>query len=79
MASSSSGIGKWALAVLAWLDDRVGFTSVLPFLRKKMVPIHRHSFWYYIGGMALFLFGLQIATGILLLFYYRPRAEGAYE
>ena len=43
------------------------------------MPIHRHSFWYYIGGMALFLFGLQILTGILLLFYYRPSAEGAYE
>jgi cytochrome b6 len=29
--------------------------------------------------MALFLFMLQIGTGILLLFYYRPSAEGAYE
>jgi cytochrome b6 len=29
--------------------------------------------------MALFLFMLQIGTGILLLFYYRPSAEGAFE
>lgn len=79
MASSPRGVGKWALELLAWLDNRIGFTSVLPLLRKKVVPIHRYSFWYYIGGMALFLFGLQIATGILLLFYYRPSAEGAYE
>jgi len=64
---------------LHWVNDRIGFTDALPFLRKKEVPVHRHSFWYYIGGMALFLFGLQIATGILLLFYYRPSAEGAYE
>jgi quinol-cytochrome oxidoreductase complex cytochrome b subunit len=66
-------------SLVAWLDDRIGFTAIMPFMRKKEVPVHRHSFWYYIGGMALFLFGLQIATGILLLFYYRPSAEGAYE
>jgi cytochrome b6 len=65
--------------LLGWLDDRIGFSALMPFMRKKEVPIHKHSFWYYIGGMALFLFFLQIATGILLLFYYRPSAEGAYE
>ena len=66
-------------AFVGWLDDRIGFTAIMPLMRKKEVPVHRHSFWYYIGGMALFLFVLQIATGILLLFYYRPSAEGAYE
>ncbi len=68
-----------ARRIVIWLDERIGFTALLPFLRKKVVPIHRHSFWYYLGGMALFLFGLQIVTGILLLFYYRPNADGAYE
>jgi len=29
--------------------------------------------------MTLFLFGIQVATGILLLFYYRPSAEDAFE
>lgn len=62
-----------------WLDDRIGFSVLMPLIRKKEVPIHKHSFWYYIGGMALFLFMLQVATGILLLIYYRPSAEGAYE
>src|SRR5210317_2396506 len=66
-------------SLLKWLDDRLGFSALMPFVKKKEVPIHRHSFWYYIGGMALFLFFLQIATGTLLLFYYRPSADGAYE
>ena len=29
--------------------------------------------------MTLFLFGIQVVTGILLLLYYRPSAEEAYE
>ncbi|NIP79234.1 MAG: cytochrome bc complex cytochrome b subunit [Gemmatimonadetes bacterium] len=65
--------------LIRWLDDRLGFSALAPLAKKKQVPVHRHSFWYYLGGMALFLFLLQIATGILLLFYYRPSAEGAFE
>jgi len=78
-APSGSSARGAVVRFFTWLNDRIGFTAVLPLLRKKEVPVHRHSFWYYIGGMALFLFGLQIVTGILLLFYYRPSAEGAYE
>jgi cytochrome b6 len=73
------GLGGRFQSLLKWLDDRLGFSALVPFVKKKEVPIHRHSFWYYIGGMALFLFFLQIATGTLLLFYYRPTADGAYE
>jgi quinol-cytochrome oxidoreductase complex cytochrome b subunit len=51
----------------------------MPLARKKEVPVHRHTIWYYVGGMALFLFILQVSTGILLLFYYRPSADEAYE
>src|SRR4029078_673455 len=35
--------------------------------------------WYYLGGLTLFLFAVQIFTGILLLLYYRPSAGEAYE
>ena len=68
-----------ASRLFTWLDDRLGFSAIAPLAKKKTVPIHKHSIWYYMGGMALFLFILQIATGILLLFYYRPSAEGAFE
>jgi len=71
---------RTALARLArWLDDQIGLSGIAPLARKKKVPVHRHTFWYYIGGMILFLFLLQVATGVLLLFYYRPSAEHAYE
>ncbi|HEV8613844.1 MAG TPA: cytochrome b N-terminal domain-containing protein [Gemmatimonadales bacterium] len=62
-----------------WVDARTGVGAVGELVKKKDVPIHRHSVWYYLGGMTLFLLLIQIGTGILLLFYYRPSAGEAYE
>src|SRR5262249_8982196 len=66
-------------AFSAWLDDRLGLEALRSFAAKKTVPIHRHSIWYYFGCMTLFLFGIQVCTGILLLLYYRPSSETAFE
>jgi cytochrome b6 len=71
--------GSRAAQLWAWLDARVGLADVAYLARKKQVPVHRHTVWYYFGGMTLFLFGVQVVTGILLLLYYRPSAEEAYE
>jgi cytochrome b6 len=65
--------------VWTWLDQRVGLADLEKLARKKEIPVHRHTVWYYLGGMTLFLFAIQVSTGILLLFYYRPSAEEAYE
>jgi cytochrome b6 len=62
-----------------WLHERLGLETFRHLAEKKQVPVHRHSFWYYWGGMTLFLFGVQVATGILLLLYYRASADEAYE
>jgi cytochrome b6 len=62
-----------------WLDERLSLSEVAAMARKKEVPLHRHSIWYYFGGMTLFLFTVQVVTGILLLLYYRPSAENAFE
>jgi cytochrome b6 len=62
-----------------WLDGRIGLAELEKLAKKKDVPVHRHAFWYYLGGMTLFLFLIQVGTGILLLLYYRPSAEEAYE
>jgi len=67
------------MKTLAWLEERLGLEPVLKLVEKKTVPIHRHSIWYYLGGMTLFLFVTQAVTGILLLLYYRPSSDGAYE
>ena len=62
-----------------WLDERLSINTLSDIARKKEVPLHRHSIWYYFGGMTLFLFVVQVVTGILLLLYYRPSAENAFE
>jgi quinol-cytochrome oxidoreductase complex cytochrome b subunit len=62
-----------------WFDQRIGLADLEKLARKKQVPVHRHGVWYYLGGMTLFLFIVQVVTGTLLLFYYRPSAEEAYE
>ena len=63
----------------AWLDERLDLSGLTAFVAEKTVPKHRHSVWYYMGGITLFLVGVQVATGILLLLYYRPSASEAYE
>jgi quinol-cytochrome oxidoreductase complex cytochrome b subunit len=65
--------------VRAWLDERFGWAELVAPLKKKTVPVHRFSYWYFLGGMTLFLFILQVLTGILLLLYYRPTSAGAFE
>src|SRR6266568_3992376 len=66
---------RWA----EWLEERLGWRAVQKAVEHKEVPRHRHSIWYYFGGMTLFLFTVQVVTGILLLLYYRPSAENAFE
>ncbi|MBI5473892.1 MAG: cytochrome bc complex cytochrome b subunit [Ignavibacteriae bacterium] len=62
-----------------WLDERVQLESLVAFMGKKYVPVHRHSVWYYFGGVTLFLFIVQVITGILLLLYYKSGEELAFE
>ncbi len=65
--------------IYSYIDSRFKLSSVLQFAKKKTVPEHKHSIWYYFGGICLFLFILQVITGILLLLYYTPSVDSAYE
>ncbi len=68
----------WSRSV-AWLEERVDLGGIRHLIDEKYVPVHPQSLWYYLGGLTLFLLGVQIVTGILLLLYYRPSADEAYE
>jgi quinol-cytochrome oxidoreductase complex cytochrome b subunit len=66
-------------AIRRWLDERLDWDDLTAPLRHKTVPAHRLSYWYFLGGITLFLFVIQVLTGILLLLYYRPSANEAFE
>ena len=68
-----------ATSVRGWLDERFHLDEIRVLAQKKRVPLHRYSYWYFLGGMTLFLFGVQVLTGGLLLLYYRPGADEAFE
>jgi cytochrome b6 len=65
--------------IYRWLDDRLGLSTLFEFASHKTVPVHRYSVFYYLGGMTLFFFLVQVCTGILLMLYYRPSGEEAFE
>jgi len=62
-----------------WLDDRLGLSTLVELGSHKTVPVHRYSVFYYLGGMTLFFFLVQVVTGVLLMLYYRPSANEAFE
>lgn len=62
-----------------WLDERFNIQPLFEFMGHKEVPVHKHSLWYYMGGVSMILFTVQAVTGILLLLYYQPGVDSAYE
>lgn len=62
-----------------WVDERLQLDDLVEFMGKKYVPVHRGSVWYYFGGVSLFLFIIQVITGILLLLYYKGSEQLSFE
>lgn len=67
-----------AAFVYGELEARLTFKEALEKALKKPVPKHI-NFWYCFGGISFLLFIIQVVTGILLAFYYKPTPETAYE
>jgi len=73
VVSARTGRGR------AFLVERLGREPLQRLAAEKRVPIHRFTLFYFLGGMALFLFVIQIVTGILLALHYRPAPDEAFE
>ena len=44
----------------------------------ESVPHHLEKFWFCLGGTPIYLFAVQVITGIALTFYYIPSPDQAY-
>jgi quinol-cytochrome oxidoreductase complex cytochrome b subunit len=60
-----------------WLERRTRLGPLLSASLHVRIPMSART-WYF-GGIALFLFGIQVVTGTLLSLYYKPTPEAAYE
>jgi cytochrome b6 len=76
MSTQPSAVGRLVRFVHErFPTEKLSFAALVG---KKEVPVHRMSWAYYMGGLVLFFFGIQMATGLLLLFYYQPSVSDAY-
>jgi quinol-cytochrome oxidoreductase complex cytochrome b subunit len=66
-----------AVKVYTWLDERLGLTTIYNTVFDRNVP--KVNWWYTLGSASLFLFVLQIVTGIFLTVYYVPSPDHAYD
>ncbi len=66
-----------ALKVMTWLDERLGLRTIYNTVLDRNVP--KVNWWYTLGSATLFLFILQVATGIFLTVYYVPSPDHAFD
>ncbi|MBI4577263.1 MAG: cytochrome bc complex cytochrome b subunit [Planctomycetes bacterium] len=63
-----------------WLRERVPVTGdTLRELTQEPVPRHLKRWWFCLGGTPAYLFVVQVATGILLAFYYEGAPAAAHD
>ena len=73
MSATTSRIAK----VYDWFDERTNLRGILRGALDE--PIRGGARWAFVfGSTLLFLFGLQVVTGIFLAMYYVPSADHAH-
>ena len=60
-----------------WTEDRTGIVTMIEHFLYEPVP-KRGKWLYSLGSATLFLITLQFLTGILMLFYYVPTTDHAW-
>jgi cytochrome b6 len=65
--------------IRAFFHERLGLDVLQGLASRKRVPLHSCTPFYYLGGIALFLFLVQVVTGVLLALYYKPSPDQAFE
>ena len=61
-----------------WIDHRTGVRVMRHHLLDEPIP-GGTGWWFTTGSVVLFLLGVQLASGVLLTFYYVPSPASAYD
>jgi quinol-cytochrome oxidoreductase complex cytochrome b subunit len=63
---------------LDWLEERSGLVGATKYFLFRKVP-RDSSWWHTLGSATLTAFLVQVGTGLILAFYYKPDPDKAYE
>ncbi len=75
LRSQATDTGK---LIVDWLEHRAGIVTITEHFLYEPVP-KRGAWIYTLGSATLFTITLQFLTGILLLFYYVPTTDHAWD
>lgn len=64
--------------LLAWTDARFPLTKLWNEHLAQYYAPKNFNFWYYFGSLAIFVFVIQIVTGVFLTMHYKPSSEHAF-
>ena len=65
--------------IIDFFDSRLGIRDILEQNLTKYLLPRNINVWYTLGAVLITLFMIQVATGILLLIYYVPNPEEAFQ
>jgi quinol-cytochrome oxidoreductase complex cytochrome b subunit len=63
--------------LITWIDERLPVSNFVKNHLSQYYAPKNFNFFYYFGALAIFIFILQIVTGIFLTINYKPDAASA--
>jgi ubiquinol-cytochrome c reductase cytochrome b subunit len=62
----------------SWIDQRFPFSKVWNEHLAEYYTPRNFNFWYFFGGLAILMLGMQLLTGIFLTMHYKPDSAQAF-
>ena len=62
----------------SWIDQRFPLSKVWNEHLAEYYTPRNFNFWYFFGGLAILMLGMQLLTGIFLTMHYKPDSTQAF-
>ena len=62
----------------SWIDQRFPLSKVWNEHLAEYYTPRNFNFWYFFGGLAVLMLGMQLLSGLFLTMYYKPDAAEAF-
>ena len=62
----------------SWIDQRFPLSKVWNEHLAEYYTPRNFNFWYFFGGLAVLMLGMQLITGIFLTMHFKPDAANAF-